>query len=185
MIVQLNFRGLALIMLLSTALAFLTGLTLGSREWLNPAEARRKDAETERIVQENLLELKKREQELRQQLEAEKQRSEARLRAEEEHLQLELLRQRLLIYVEFAGLMLFIILPACAALAGMIIVIRMSLHQKRAYHEPWEDLTYRRCRREEARARERMARAAALEETIHPSQPGEDGQTPSLEIRAG
>jgi hypothetical protein len=185
MSVQLNFRGLVLIMLLSIGLAFFAGLMLGSREWLNPAEARRKDAETERIVQENLLELKRREQELQLQLEEERRRSEAHLRAEEERLQLELQRQRLLIYAEFAWRMLFIILLACAGLVGIIVAINMSLHQKQPYHEPWEDLTYRRRRREEARARERMARAAALEGAIPSSQPGENGQTPPLEIRAG
>jgi len=185
MTIQLNFRGLALIMLLSAALAFFAGLMLGSRELLNPAEARRKDAETQRISQENQLELKKREQELQQQLEAEKRQLEARLRAEEERLQLELLRQRLLIYVEFAWRLLPVIWLALAGFAMTIITISIVTPRKQAQRERWEDPIYRRRRREEPSAREQMARAAALEETIRSSQPRGDGRTPPLELRAG
>lgn len=172
MTIQMSFRGLALIMLLCIVLALITGLMLGSREWLNPAEARRKDVETERLARQFDLELEKERQEL-----------ERKRKEEESLMQLELQRRRLLIYVEFAWHLLLITLLGLAGITGMTVAILTATRERKARHDPWEDPAYRWHRREEARARERMARAAALKQAIH-HRDG-DGNASQAEITAG
>ena len=156
MTIQMSFRGLALIMLLCIALALITGLMLGSREWLNPAEARRKDAETAWLARRFDLELEKERQEL-----------ERKRKEEEELFQLEMQRRRLLIYAEFAWHLLLITLLGLAGITGMAVAILTAARGRKALYDPWADPAYRWRRREEARARERITRAAALKQAIH------------------